>query len=145
DAPAGSTDATPPGIPSIDRLRDQVGEVSAKAETDGCDPAVFRAALARKIRAVRATSDLGSAVAGALVANVRDVLDPGSPRRVEVAPGDDLAAAFQGVPQGSTVVLAAGLYRVDRPLVVLQDVTVLGAGRDRTRVVSTAADATLLQ
>ena len=40
--------------------------------------------------------------------------------------------------------LAAGTYRIDRPLVVLQDVTLRGAGRGRTRIVSTSADAAVL-
>ena len=94
---------------------------------------------------MRASTDLGSAVAATLVANVRDVLDPGAPRRVEVAPGDDLGARFDSVPSGSTLVLAAGTYRIDRPLVVIQDVTIRGAGPGRTHIVSTAADAAFLQ
>ncbi len=43
------------------------------------------------------------------------------------------------------MVLAAGTYRLDRPLVVLQDVTLRGAGQERTSIVSTAADAAILQ
>jgi parallel beta-helix repeat protein len=145
DAAGGDPGSTPPGIPGIPRLREQVTELTGRVGGNGCDAAVFRKALAGELGDVRASSDLGRAVAGTLVANVRDVLEPGAPRRVEVAAGEDLATAFDGVPSGSTLVLAAGTYRVSRPLVVLQDLTLRGAGQGRTRIVSTAGDAALLQ
>ena len=145
DTPAGSDETAPPGIPSIARLRDQVTELTDRVGGDGCETGVFSAALTRQLRTVRASTDLGSAVAATLVANVRDVLNPGAPRRVELSPGDDLGARFDSVPSGSTLVLAAGTYRIDRPLVVIQDVTIRGAGPGRTHIVSTAADAAFLQ
>jgi parallel beta-helix repeat protein len=145
DADPGGVGSSAPAVPSIPKLRSQVADLTARVGGDGCDVAVFRTALARRLESVRSSTELGAAVAGTLVANVRDVLEPGTPRRVAVPAGKDLWQAFVAVPSGSTLVLGPGTFRVDRPLVVLQDVTLTGAGPGRTRIVSTAKEAALLQ
>ena len=135
----------PPAVPSIPKLRQQVTQLTARVGGEGCDAAVFRTDLTRKLDAVRARGPLGEAVTNTLVANVRDVLEPGTPRHVDVDAGADLGAAVAAAPSGSTLTLAAGRFALEDPLVVLQDLTLRGAGLDETTIVSTAADAVLLQ
>lgn len=142
---ASKTDPAPPSVPSIPKLRSQVADLTARVGGEGCDTAVFRSALSQKLRNVHGQGPLGTAVADTLVANVRDVLVPGTPRDVRLGPDDDLARALARVPSGSTVHLAAGRYELSAPLVVLQDLDLRGAGRNRTRIASSAAEAAVLQ
>ena len=63
-----------------------------------------------------------------------------TPRHVDIRPdgrGDypTLDEAIRQVPAGTTIVLAAGEYRLSRPLRVTRALMLLGAGMDQTRLV----------
>jgi hypothetical protein len=61
-----------------------------------------------------------------------------------LAEGDDIADALARAAGGTTIVLPPGTTAVDETLVLLEGVTLRGAGRDATTIRSTAADAALL-
>jgi hypothetical protein len=67
---------------------------------------------------------------------------PNVPERARVAPGNDFAAALEQTAErvagqgGGAIVLAAGVYHLDRPVTLRANhVVVRGQGRDRTRIV----------
>lgn len=63
--------------------------------------------------------------------------------QVKARPGDNLAVLVRQVPEGGTLELAAGEYRLLSPLRLNQSISLVGAGRDRTRVVSSASGSLL--
>lgn len=63
--------------------------------------------------------------------------------QLKARPGDDLAALVRQVPEGGTLELAAGEYRLLAPLRLSQGISLVGAGREQTRIVSSAADSLL--
>ncbi len=95
---ASAAGGAPPAFPSVARLRDQVAQVTGSVGGNGCDPAVFRAALAHGLGGVRGTTDLGSALASTLVANVRDVLDPAVPAGCRSLPGTTCSPGSTACP-----------------------------------------------
>ena len=62
----------------------------------------------------------------------------------DVSPGDDLATVLSQVAPGSTLRLTGGTYRLPQALVLLQGVTLVGRGSDRTVLRSTARDTSVL-
>lgn len=71
----------------------------------------------------------------------------GPPRELRIESGADVAAAVRGLPAGSTLVLAPGLYRgpvvVDRPLLLLGDGARLEGGNAGTVLAVVADDVTV--
>jgi parallel beta-helix repeat protein len=68
---------------------------------------------------------------------------PSEPVTVRLAPdgsGDypSLEAAVEAVPDGSTLNFDAGIYRLTEPLEINKSLHLLGAGRDKTEIVSEA-------
>ncbi|MCX7782993.1 MAG: right-handed parallel beta-helix repeat-containing protein, partial [Meiothermus sp.] len=62
----------------------------------------------------------------------------GQPFTPSPKPGADLTSILARAPEGSTVTLAAGEYVLPRGLEVANSVTLVGQGREQTRLVSSA-------
>jgi hypothetical protein len=87
-----------------------------------------------------------SPIAGAIVDQLKASLlgVQADAAELSVTPDDDLAATVVAAPAGSTVRLEAGEHRVEEPLLVLQDLTIVGAGAEDTVVSSSAEGVALL-
>ncbi len=109
----------------------------------GCDPARVRADLENGLADVTPQGAVADAVLRQLTASLTGRLAP-EPTTREASPGDDLADVLAALPEGSTVTLAPGEYGLSDPLVLLTGVTIRGAGRDATTIVSTAPEAAVL-
>lgn len=85
-------------------------------------------------------------LARAIEAQLRNVVFPpiGPAADVTVEPGDDLAAAVHGAHPDVTVRLAPGRHELDEPLLLLRPATLVGAGSDRTTIVSGAPGAVVV-
>jgi parallel beta-helix repeat protein len=109
----------------------------------GCDRAAQRLRLTRALGALTGSNAVAKAVAATLRARLGD--DPlEEPVRRELRAGEDLSAVAAGLPAGSTLVLPPGRLRLPDPLVLLQPLTIVGAGRERTTVASSARDFAVL-
>lgn len=108
----------------------------------GCPKETFTQQLRQELSGVRANSDVARAVLARLTANLTGGTT--TKARVLVAAGDDVAAALATAAPGATLVLAAGEFPLAHTLVVLDKITIVGAGRDQTRLVSSAPDAGVL-
>jgi len=60
---------------------------------------------------------------------------------VTVAPDDDIAAVLALLDDGSSIMLEAGTYRLEAPLLIGREITMVGAGRSETILRSSAPDA----
>jgi hypothetical protein len=109
----------------------------------GCDQWWLQEGTAGELRRLRARSPIAVAVADQLRATLLGTPPPAA-EEIALAPGDDLATAVVVAPAGSTVRLAPGEYRVDEAVLVLQALTIVGAGADRTLVTSYAGDIAVL-
>lgn len=129
-----------PAPPRVAELRREFDQVRRQVESAGCDLTAFRSSLRTSLANVRADGPLATAVSGLLrSASLRALGGAPAPAVATLGAGEDLAAAVAQAPLGGTLRLAAGTYTLDQPLYVLQDLTLQGAGRGRTTVVSTAA------
>lgn len=66
-----------------------------------------------------------------------------APQTFAVTPETDLAQTLRQAGSGAVFRLAAGIYRLDHGVVLNSDVRLVGAGRDRTLIIS-AADSSIL-
>lgn len=137
-----TTGAGPGEASSVD-LTGAVATARDEISRHGCDAAAFRADLDTGL----ATITPQGAIAGAVLARVSATLtgrvgEGGQTRRLGA--GDDLAQALAEAGPGDTLVLPAGTVRVDHTLVLLDGVTVRGAGPAATTVTSRAAEAAVL-
>lgn len=142
-APAGSASPAPSageGALSDAEWTEAVGGLQSYAGSIGCDPEQFAA----DVDAGLAELDAPSPLARALLLQLRAGAPRSGPRTVDAAPDDDLAALVAGLPEGSTVRLAAGTYALEDPLVLLRGVTLAGQSRDSTAITSGHADGVLL-
>ena len=147
-AVASTATPTPTPSPSASPLTEQAyGQAIAAARTElaaaKCDDPTFQQALAVGLKGLHARG----AIAGAVLAQLRVSLTgglPSGPVTRTIGPTDDIAAALAAMPDGSTLVLRAGSYRLPDILVLLRAVTVRGAGRGRTVVTGAAAEAAVL-
>jgi hypothetical protein len=124
-------------------LRATLEEAGRDLRRHDCDPALFQQSLRDGLAGVTARG----AVARAMLLHLQSSLtglSNAEPQTRSVAPGDNLAEELAGAAPGSTVELAAGSYELDRSLVLLQGVTLRGAGRNRTTIRSSASDAAVL-
>lgn len=134
-----------PPLPSVPALREEAAGVRREVAEANCSLPGFRRRTAAGLGRVDVDGALAAAVRNVLTANVLDVLDGRrSPGPVEMAPGEDLATVLAGLPDGATLRLPPGDLRVDEPVIVLQDLHLVGAGRAASRIVSGAGQAALL-
>jgi nitrous oxidase accessory protein NosD len=127
----GEPDTQPMVVRNYQERRDQLG----------CRPREFQHQLGIELERVEGEGPGGRALAAAVRAQV--LVPTGPPRSVEVDPDDDLQTAILRAEPGAVVRLAAGEHAIDEPLILLQPVTLIGAGRDETAVVSSAAGAAI--
>ncbi len=124
-------------------LRNALTQTRDEIDRRGCDPATFREDLKRALAGVTAAGPLAGAVLLRLEASLTGEIGTTAETRT-VRPGEDLSRALAEVGPGSTVRLVAGSYRLDETVVLLQGVTLRGAGRDRTTLSSSAGSAAIL-
>lgn len=147
-APVAVDDATTtsdPGLEPLDEGAYQEALETAQQElAEGrCDPRRTQIELLRVLDAVDAESPVADAVLRQITAGMTDPV-AAEPSEITAAPGDDLRDVVARAADGSTVVLEAGEYRMDVPLVLLSGVRLVGAGRDATTIISSAGDAAVV-
>lgn len=117
-----------------------VRDISAYAVSLGCDPGRFQADLTQGLARLRTRGPLANAVLLQLRAQSGGATAGHDP----LQPGDNVAAAVAAAPSATTVRLGPGTFVLPQTLALIRGVTVAGSGRDRTRLVSSAADGTVL-
>lgn len=147
-AAAIPTESTPTTATSADALGEaefqrQLDDADERLRDLRCDPRQVRTALVDGLGRVAAEGPVADAVLRQLSASLTGQTSPRADV-VQVAPGEDLRDVVARVPEGTTIELAAGEHRLDASLVLLSGVTIRGAGRDATSIVSTAPDAAML-
>lgn len=136
--PVLGTDKIPP-MPSMPQLRDEAAGLERQLERTDCPTKDARDAVAKWRQDEGAQGPLAEGVRSALAANVIDVLDGNdSPERHVLGTGEDLETVLSGLPSGATLVLPAGEFELDRTVAFVQDITIEGAGADRTTISSRA-------
>lgn len=122
---------------------DAVSAARNRLAPDGCSIPAFQEAMTSGLQEVHSHGAIASAILGQLRASLTGQL-PSAPVTVSATPHDDLAAKLAQMPDGSTLVLAAGAYKLTDTLVLLRSVTIRGAGAKVTTVSSAAPDAVVL-
>ncbi len=127
------------------RLRTAITDARKQIDNLGCDAADYQSALTDGLGDVAVRGPLARAVLLRLKASMSGASATGArPVTREVSPGDDLATVLSQVAPGSTLRLTGGTYRLPQALVLLQGVTLVGRGSDRTVLRSTAPDTSVL-
>ena len=142
---ATSTPSTSPATdaPASSSLEGALAAARDAVQRDGCDRGRFVDSLGRGLREVPARGAIAAAVLARLTATITGQV-AATPVTREVATADQLRAALAEAPAGSTVRLAAGEIRLDDPLVILDGVTLVGAGQAATTLRTAAPDAGVL-
>ena len=138
----------PEGIAQVSVARAALLEEVATGAGDaavrlGCTGTEYRDLVATELDRLEATSGVQRAVAGTFVSGLLggdDPSDPG-PSTIQVATVAELEAAVIGAGSGSTIEVAAGDYELERSLVVLRPLTLVGAGAESTTLTSSATGA----
>ena len=145
DAAGGKSDREPAPEPSANApdLPGQIESAQKRLADLGCTPREATEPLAEGLAGVRAEGPIATAVRDQLNASLTGRVSP-SRTTVQVAPGEDLSAVLPELAPGSTVELAAGEHRLDDTLVLLRGVRLVGAGRGKTTLITSAADTGLL-
>jgi hypothetical protein len=135
-----------PPLPSIPELRTESKLVRDRLSGEGCDLRAVADGVRERSAARKPRGLLANVVGRTVVANVVHVLEgePAAKRTKRLQPADDLGEVTSGLPAGSVVRLPAGEVRVDEPVVLLQDIRLVGEGRDDTRIVSSARGAAVV-
>lgn len=107
----------------------------------GCRDREFQLQLSLELERLDGEGPLVRGVAAAVRAQALATAGPA--QTVTVSPTDDLQAAVLDAQPGALVELAPGTHTLDEPLVLLQPVTLVGAGPDETMVASEAAGVAL--
>jgi len=127
------------------RLRTAITDARKQIDNLGCDAADYQSALTDGLGDIAVRGPLARAVLLRLKASMSGASATGArPVTREVSPGDDLATVLSQVAPGSTLRLTGGTYRLPQALVLLQGVTLVGRGSDRTVLRSTAPDTSVL-
>jgi hypothetical protein len=145
DEPTDRADAPSAGdgAGGDDALADAVTSARETRDRLGCEPDAFTAWLQDGLSSIKPEGAIASAVLGRLTASILGTARQDAGEWV-LAEGDDLVDALARAAEGTTLVLPAGTVDVDQTVVLLQGVTLRGAGRDATTIRSSAADAALL-
>jgi parallel beta-helix repeat protein len=137
---AYATGADLPDPADVERALEQRRRV---LEQLGCDPIRSQQVLGQRLDGLQGDGGIGDAVARSLRATLLGG-DVEEPQEFAVAPGDDLAAIAVTAPGGSTLRLSAGEHHLDDPIIVTAPLTIVGAGQERTRLVSVGEEAALI-
>ena len=144
EEPATATTA-PTGEEPLSETDFQTALTEADAALRGnrCQPAAIRDELVERLGSVSAEGPVADAVLRQLTASLTGRV-AAAEEVTTVAPGTDLRDVVAALPDGATVELQAGEHRLDGSLVLLGGITIRGASRDTTTIVSTAPDAAVL-
>ena len=137
--------ATSDGRPSseVPNLEQALEGARSRLTSLGCDPDRTGRLLTSGLEGIETSGPLADAVKRQLVATMTGAAATvASTRRVGTA--DDLREVLPELAPGSTVRLARGTHRLRDTVVLLQAVRIVGAGRGRTTLSSSAGDAALL-
>jgi Right handed beta helix region len=124
-------------------LQNALKVAQSQLRAGSCNLARFRRQLSTGLGRVKARGPVARAVLLRLTASMTGTAVAAA-TTVTVRPNQDLEKTVATLGAGSTVRLVAGTYRLRRSLVLLEGVTLSGAGRDRTSVVSTSGGSALL-
>ncbi len=138
-SPEASSSTPTSSISPDTRFQQALGAAREALTAGGCDSGATRDALEAGLSSVSTQGPVAAAVLRQLTAGMTgDAAE--SATAEEVTPTDDLLAAVAGLPAGSTLVLGAGTYRLEEPLVLLASLTIRGAGAGTTTIESSAQD-----
>ncbi len=147
DRVAGGSSDESSGQGSADQgdtaLQNALSQTRDAVARRGCDIATFRTSLGRGLDGVTARGPVAKAVLLRLEVSLTGQQATTAETR-EAKPGDDLPRLIASLGPGSTVTLAAGTYRLDETEVLLQGVTLRGAGAGKTVLASRAGEAGIL-
>lgn len=124
-------------------LRNALSQTRDVLQQRGCDVPTYQRDLQAQLGDVTARGPLAQAVLLRLRASLAGRASEAA-TTVDAGPGDDLPTVLSELGPGSTVTLAPGRYRLDSSLVLLQGVTLRGAGRGRTTLASSAGEVAML-
>ena len=149
--PDGSMTAAPEPLPSPTPDTEGAGDplsaaVAAARETRerlGCDADRFEDELQTGLDQVRPEGAIATAVWRRVSATLLGRIPADTTERT-LETGEDLAEVVAQIPEGGTLVLPAGTVEADDTVVLLDGVTLRGAGRDATVLRSSASDAAVL-
>lgn len=132
-------------LPDAGDVRAEFVQVRDEVRKQDCADKPFRAKVGNALDSTTGDGPLAGALDTMLVTNLLDVLAGNTVGKERtIAEGADLAATIADLPNGSTLRLGAGKYELAAPAYVLADLTVIGAGEDRTTIESTAPGAAVL-
>lgn len=141
-SPSSSPTSAAVGV-TPQQYADAVSAARGRLAANHCDQTKFHDALAAGLPGVKSQGAIARAVLAQLRVSLTSKLSP-QPVTRKVTPRDDLPQVLAEIPDGSTVQLAAGDYRMTDSLVLLRPVTLRGAGKTATILTSNAADAAVL-
>ncbi len=143
--PASSPTASPSVGPQggDTGLRNALSQTRDVLQQRDCDVATYQRDLQARLGDVTARGPLAQTVLLRLKASLAGRAQE-SATSVDAGPDDDLPTVLSELGPGSTVTLAPGRYRLDSSLVLLQGVTLRGAGRGRTTLASDAGEVAVL-
>jgi hypothetical protein len=124
-------------------LADAVTEARDIRDRFDCDPIVFGAELEEGLAEIEPEGPLESAVWRRVSASLLGTMRQAAGEWV-LAGGENLQDVVARAAEGTTVVLPAGTVDLDATLVLLEGITLRGAGRDATTIRSTASDAAII-
>lgn len=114
-----------------------------KLTQQGCEPAQTRRSLQAKWGTLKADGPVAAAVLAQLRYRLTETVSSVAVTKT-IGVGAALQDALAEIPEGSTLVLQPGKYRLDQSLVVLRGVTIRGADAASTELDSSAADDAVL-
>ena len=124
-------------------LQQELEQAQSRLSALGCDAQTVAGPLTTGLEQIRASGALAEAIKGQLVASMTGRVGAAATTR-RVGVDDDLRDVLPELAPGSTVRLSAGEHRLRDTVVLLQGVRLVGAGRGRTTLSSSAADTALL-
>jgi hypothetical protein len=137
----------PPGSGTEDMTGDPLGDAVAEArdaqERFDCDPDAFGAELEEGLAEIEPDGPIEAAVWRRVTASLLGTIRAQAGEWV-LGAGENLLDVVARAAVGTTVVLPAGTFDLDTTLVLLDGITLRGAGRDATTIRSAASDAALL-
>lgn len=139
----GTATGAATGNPDDKQFQAAVQAAQDTVRAKACDLPEFRRSVEAGLSSVKARGPVAHAVLLRLTASMTGTAKA-TAATITVRPTDDLPRRLADLAAGSVVVLVAGRYRLDASLALLEGVTVRGAGRDKTTIESSAAEAGVL-
>jgi hypothetical protein len=139
-SPTATPEAEEPDGATGDDLTTTVAEARAERDRLGCDPVAFAGELEDGLAAAEPEGAIATAVWRRITASLLGDVRQETGEWV-LQPGDELPDVLARAAAGTTIVLPSATFVLDETLVLLEGVTLRGAGRDATIIRSSAPDA----